>query len=479
MRRGRATWVGFTAEVGPLTAHGPYPVRVTTPFPRRFLAVALVIVASAALLPVFAAQAQAASEPSVAATVTVGTNPNSIAITPDGTKAVVANYGSASVSIIDIASATSSTVSVGASPIAVAISPDGTEALVCNFLSNSVSRISLINNTVVDTLSLGGGARPASVIYSLDGTKAFVSEGGLGINLIAQITMSSFTVTDSLTATLPSSLVLSPNGDRAYTTAAVSSYVTYFSTSTLTSGSIVLTGYSGASASSLAVSPDGATVYAVREGPGNIVSILNAVTLTEASITVVGTSPRDVAVSPDGSKVYVTNNGSGNVSALNAAGAVTDTITVGSGPNQVAFTPDGSYALVTNDSSNSVSFINTSSRSVEATVPVGANPQKLAITPLGTKALVLNYDAGTVSIINAPINEVVGGPTASIQQYAIRQGDSCGVNVPNSVLLPAFGEASRNSNWGNSWAQWPNNGLGGYVCTRQPLYTTSGWLIAP
>jgi YVTN family beta-propeller protein len=217
----------------------------------------------------------------------------------------------------------------------------------------------------------------------------------------------------------------------------------------------------------------------VREGPGNIVSILNAVTLTEASITVVGTSPRDVAVSPDGSKVYVTNNGSGNVSALNAAGAVTGTITVGSGPNQVAFTPDGSYALVTNDSSNSVSFINTSSRSVEATVPVGANPQKLAITPLGTKALVLNYDAGTVSIINAPINEVVGGPTASIQQYAIRQGDSCGVNVPNSVLLPAFGEASRNSNWGNSWAQWPNNGLGGYVCTRQPLYTTSGWLIAP
>ena len=57
-----------------------------TPFPRRFLTVALVIVASAATLPVFAAQAQAASEPSVAATVTVGTNPNSIAITPDGTK---------------------------------------------------------------------------------------------------------------------------------------------------------------------------------------------------------------------------------------------------------------------------------------------------------------------------------------------------------------------------------------------------------
>jgi hypothetical protein len=103
----------------------------------------------------------------------------------------------------------------------------------------------------------------------------------------------------------------------------------------------------------------------------------------------------------------------------------------------------------------------------------------LAITPLGTKALVLNYNAGTVSIINAPINEIAGGPRAPIQQYGIGQGGTCGVNAPNSVLLPALGDSMRNSGWGNSWAQWPNGGLGGYVCTRQPIYTTSGWLIAP
>jgi YVTN family beta-propeller protein len=349
---------------------------------------------------------------------------------------------------------------------------------VCNYLSNTVSRISLRDNTLIATLSLGGGARPASVIYSLDGTKAFVSLAGLGTNLIAQITMSSFTVTNSLSATLPSSLVLSPNGDRAYTTAATSPYVTYFSTSTLASGSISLTGYSGAAATSLAVSPDGATVYAVR-GNNNIVSILNAVALTEASITVVGTSPREVTVSPDGSKVYVTNNGGGNVSVLNAAGAVTGTITVGSGPNQVAFTPDGSYALVTNSTSNTVSFIDTATSTVEATVTVGADPRGLAITPLGTKALVLNYSAGTVSIINAPVREIVGGPTAALQQYGIREGGTCGVGAPDSVLLPAFGDSVRNSGWGSSWAQWPNGGRGGYVCTRQPLYTTSGWLLAP
>jgi YVTN family beta-propeller protein len=330
----------------------------------------------------------------------------------------------------------------------------------------------------VATLNLGAGTRPGSVIYSLDGTTAFVSEGGLGINVIAQITMSTFSVTGSVTATLPAGLVLSPNGQTAYAIANISGQVTYFSTATLTGGSIALSDYFGTPASALAVSPDGATVYAVRGAQYNVVSILNAATHTRTSTTVVGTNPRDVAVSPDGSKVYVTNNGSGNVSVLDSAGAITGTITVGAGPNQVAFTPDGSFALVTNSTSNTVSFIDTATDTVKSTVTVGAGPDGLAITPLGTKALVLNASAGTVSIINAPINEIVGGPTAALQQYGIRQGGACGVGAPDSVLLPAFGESVRNSGWGSSWAQWPNGGRGGYVCTRQPLYTTSGWLLA-
>lgn len=451
---------------------------MTHQFRIQVLVGVLAIVVGAVTLPVVAAPARAASAPSVAATVTVGTSPNAVAISPDGTKAVVANYGSASVSIIDIAAATSSTVSVDANPNTVAISPDGAEALVTNYGSGTVSRISLTNNTVVATLSLGAGTRPGSVIYSLDGTTAFVSEGAFN-NVIAQITLSSFTVTGTVSASIPAGLVLSPNGQTAYATASVSPHVTYFSTSTLAAGTIALSDYFGTSATSLAVSPDGATIYAVRGAGYALVSILNAVTLTRTSTTVVGTNPSDIAVSPDGSKVYVTNSGSGNVSVLNAAGAVTGTITVGSGPNQVAFTPDGAYALVTNSTSNTVSFIVTATDTVEATLTVGANPRGLAVNALGTKALVLNYSAGTVSIINMPVNEIVGGPTAALQQYGIGQGGTCGAGAPDSVLLPAFGESVRNSGWGSSWARWPNGGRGGYVCTRQPIYATSGWLIAP
>jgi hypothetical protein len=32
--------------------------------------------------------------------------------------------------------------------------------------------------------------------------------------------------------------------------------------------------------------------------------------------------------------------------------------------------------------------------------------------------------------------------------------------------------------WGASWQQWPNNGTGGYVCQRQPYFTTAGsWSV--
>lgn len=392
---------------------------------------------------------------------------------------MVANYNSASISVIDIQAATSTTVAVGTNPTAVAITPDGSNAVVANYGDGSASIVSLITNTVTSTVTLTNNGRPNSVVISTDGTKAFVAEGGLSVNRIAQITLASATVTGSVTATLPGSLEMSPNGQAVYATASISGQVTYFDPATLASGSISLSDSAFTPANALAVSPDSSTVYAVRGLGYQLLSVLDAATHALTSSTTVGLSPRDVAVRPDGQRVYVTNSGADTVSVLNASGAVLSTIPVGSTPDQVAFTPNGDFALVTNEGSNNVSFINSATNSVEFTVGAGAGAKYLAITPLGTKALVLNYTAGTVTIINIPVSEVVGGPTAALQQYGVAQSGPCGVNAPDSVLLPALGEALRNSGWGQSWAQWPNGGLGGYVCTRQPLYTTSGWLIAP
>ncbi len=68
-------------------------------------------------------------------------------------------------------------------------------------------------------------------------------------------------------------------------------------------------------------------------------------------------------------------------------------------------------------------------------------------------------------------------PIASLQAYAIGQSDTCGTNVPSSVTLPGLVNL-QNTGWSKSWQQWPGNGAGGYVCTRQPYFTTLGtWAV--
>jgi len=58
----------------------------------------------------------------VSNTIGIGNNPGGVAITPDGTKAYVTNYGGNTVSVIDVATGTiTKTISVGASPKGVAI----------------------------------------------------------------------------------------------------------------------------------------------------------------------------------------------------------------------------------------------------------------------------------------------------------------------------------------------------------------------
>lgn len=71
--------------------------------------------------------------------------------------------------------------------------------------------------------------------------------------------------------------------------------------------------------------------------------------------------------------------------------------------------------------------------------------------------------------------ETAGAPPPVLQQFGKEQGASCDTIAPASVNIggaPAGG-------WGESWAQWMNNGLGGPVCTRTLFYSNSRgkWII--
>ena len=104
----------------------------------------------------------------VVATVGVGACAGGVAITPDGTRAYVANVCSDSVSVIDtVSNSVVATVVLGPSreisPFEVAITPDGTRAYFTNLGPGSVSVIDTASNTVVATIGVGNGPQGVAI----------------------------------------------------------------------------------------------------------------------------------------------------------------------------------------------------------------------------------------------------------------------------------------------------------------------------
>jgi uncharacterized protein (TIGR03437 family) len=92
------------------------------------------------------------------AQVGVGTEPNGVALSPDGTRVYVANTVSGTVTVLaadrlnSIYGSLITTIPVGTEPYAIAITPSGKKLYVANARSNSISVIDTATNQVVKTI---------------------------------------------------------------------------------------------------------------------------------------------------------------------------------------------------------------------------------------------------------------------------------------------------------------------------------------
>lgn len=281
----------------------------------------------------------------------VGSQPQGVAVTADGSKVYVAN-GGGNISAIDTATNTVIAtvpliipgVEVHPSPF-VAVTPDGAKvyAPICwlydfHSLKSAVFVIDTATNTVATTIILPGGDSwcPQNVAVSPDGSKVYVGalpfEGFSGALLVIA------TATDTVIA---AGLAGMPEG--------------------------------------LAVTPDGSKVYVVDNHPLSFPSVPAVFAIDTATNLRIGTIPtgfrssRGLAVSPDSSRVYVT--GDNAVLVIDAAtNTAITTIPVGGAPTGVAVTPDGTKVYVANVANNTVSVIDTSTNMVVAVLPVGRAP---------------------------------------------------------------------------------------------------------
>jgi len=116
-----------------------------------------------------------ATDFSIPDTVSVGDGPAAIAITPDGAFAYVANRSSSDVSVIDLATNTvvGSPISVSSIPDDLAITPDGAFVYVTNRQTDRISVIEVATNTVT-VPSIGVGDLPVGIGFTPDGAFAYV-----------------------------------------------------------------------------------------------------------------------------------------------------------------------------------------------------------------------------------------------------------------------------------------------------------------
>lgn len=296
--------------------------------------------------------------------------------------AYISNAGNTSttVSIINtLTNTVSGTITVGTAPRGVSVSPDGSKVYIANWVSNTMSVINTATNTVTATIPLG--TQPFGVCVSPDGSKVYATNYyGNSVSVLNAVTN---TVTATITVgSAPQGLVLSPDGSKLYVTNVNSAEVSVINTATNTVSTSIAT--NAWQPQGICISLDGSKLY-VATGSGNVKVISTATNTVTATIPA-GIALGGICISPDGSKLYVADyaNSANTVFVINTAtNAISATITVGNNPAGISINSDGSRVYVANNFSNHVSVINTATNSVIATVPVGANPQAFGnfITP--------------------------------------------------------------------------------------------------
>jgi YVTN family beta-propeller protein len=314
------------------------------------------------------------SPPVVVATVAVGVQPDSAALSANGARLYVANFGGGSVSVIDTATnAVTKTVTVGTRPTGVV--EVGGLVYVANLGSQSVSRfdpalaVPTVTSFAVPATGVSLSA-PSGVAASANGQRLYVNDARNGKTFVFDLTQSPPVSTGSVlngTDTFPAYLAVART-----------------------------TGYSA--------------------NPGtNSIRVLDLTALTATNVPV-GSSPYGVVALPSLGQAFAANSGSDDLTVIDTAGAPTalaPTVATGDVPDAIAVSPDQQTAVVSNEGEGTVSIFHVN-QPPQNTVPGGQS---------------MGYNA------NAAVHNTLVFSTAAGKQISISDADAAAGASPLKVAL--------------------------------------------
>jgi sugar lactone lactonase YvrE len=248
----------------------------------------------------------------------------------------VTNEQAGTVSQLDLATGVAQApITIGSQPVAIAITPDGSMAYIADYGSSQIVPLALATGKPQPPITLSD--RPNAIAISPDGKTAYViADNGREW----PITLATGHVGSPIRIPANSdAIAILPSGITAYFTNVADGTITPF---TLGSGAVgEPVNLSSATPDGVAITPDGSTAYIASNSAGTITPLTLATGTSGNPISIgSGTEPTSVAISSDGSTAYVTDFGSGQVTPVTLAGGTVGTpISVGGQPSAIALVP--------------------------------------------------------------------------------------------------------------------------------------------
>ena len=251
------------------------------------------------------------SNNAVTGMIPVGTSPREIvtAQTANGTRLYVSNFSSDSVSVIDptINQVVGSPILVGSGPEGLAVSPNGSRVYVVNRakagVRGSVSVVNTTTNMVIATIPVDFGPFDAAVtangatLYVTNTTSGTVSIINTATNAVTgAITVASGPVGIAVTTT--------PNGEFAYVAGLTTDSVQIINTATnVLSPTQIAVGFDPFG---VEANPSANRIYVTNFSSGSV-SVIDTTSNTVIATVPVGGAPEGLALQPGGANVYVAN----------------------------------------------------------------------------------------------------------------------------------------------------------------------------
>lgn len=193
-------------------------------------------------------------------------------------------------------------ITVGMAPDSIAFTPDGKTAYVADSDNSAIVPINVATGTAGQPITVQAGGTTAFIVFTPDGKTAYV--GAVG-GQVTPIDVANGVAGAVLPGTC-SAMAITPDGKTLYILGA-GNVVTPVNTATNTPGA-PLTIKAANDADELLMSPDGKSLY-ILSGTG-LLTVISTQTNTAGQpiSTSSGDYPRSVAITPDGKTLYITEH---------------------------------------------------------------------------------------------------------------------------------------------------------------------------